>query len=150
MAYLLMGLLVWSIVGSTVAGYFYLQSENYKAQFEDLSDRIDLVQFVDVFVKYGNGTELWHNDTAIPAGSSALKATQIVADVVVEEFDYGLMVQSIDGVSANSTHFWLYWYWDEKFQDWNLPDIGASQYTFHRGDIIAWTYGSEYPHQIPT
>jgi len=174
--YVTLALLVWAISGTIVAGYYFTQYNTYQNEYEnlasefntlsdtlgdlsntlsgkigDLSDIMESISLrVNILVSYGNGTNMWYNDTALPLASTAFTAIFAIADVKHTESEFGIFVTSINGVVGNSTHFWLYWGWDVENSEWIFPDVGASQYILHRGDTIAWTYESEYPPPPPT
>ena len=148
--YVALGLLVWAISGTVVAGYYFAQYDAYQNEYESLASEMESILLVNILVSYGNGTEIWYNNTAPPLGSTAFKATLAIADVKYTESELGIFVTSINGVVGNSTHFWLYWGWDGETSEWIFPDVGASEYILDRGDTIAWTYVSEYPPPPPT
>jgi len=148
--YVALGLLVWAISGTVVASYFFAQYNTYRNEYENLLSKMESILLVNILVSYGNGTKIWYNNTALPLGSTAFKAILAIANVTYTESEFGVFVNSINGVVGNSTHFWLYWGWDAENSEWTFPDVGASQYILHRGDNIAWTYESEYPPPPPT
>ncbi|MGD8543604.1 MAG: DUF4430 domain-containing protein [Candidatus Bathyarchaeota archaeon] len=148
--YVALGLLVWAISGTAVAGYYIAQYNTYQNEYENLASEMESILLVNILTSYGNGTKTWYNNTALPLGSTAFKATLTIADVKYTESELGIFVTSINGVVGNSTHFWLYWGWDGETSEWIFPDVGASEYILDRGDTIAWTYVSEYPPPPPT
>jgi uncharacterized membrane protein YeaQ/YmgE (transglycosylase-associated protein family) len=148
--YIALALLVWAISGTVVAGYYFTQYNIYQNEYGNLASEMESILMVNILVSYGNGTKIWHNNTALPVGSTAFKAILAIADVEYTESEFGVFVTSINGVVGNSTHFWLYWGWDAENSEWIFPDVGSSQYILHRGDTIAWTYESEYPPSPPT
>lgn len=173
--YIALGLLVWAISGTVVAGYYFVQYNTYQNEYEnlanefntlsdaivDLSDTLsgtigdisEIMEFiplkVNILLSYGNGTKIWYNNTALPLGSTAFTALREIADIKYTESEFGVFVTSINGRVGNSTHFWLYWGWDAETSEWILPNVGASEYILHRGDTIAWTYEREYPPPPP-
>jgi hypothetical protein len=143
--YVALGLLVWAILGSVVAGYYFAQYNTYQNEYESLASEMESILSVNILVSYGNGTTIWTNNTALPIDSTAFKAILAIADINYTEYEgLGILVTSINGRASNSTHFWLYWVWDAENSEWIDPGVGASQYILHRGDTIAWTYKSEY------
>jgi len=186
--YVALGLLVWAISGTVVAGYYFAQYKTYQNEYEnlaselntlsgavvDLSDTLsgtmenvsenftgefntlsgsmkDLSEImesislkVNILLSYGNGTKTWHNNTALPLGSTAFTAILAVTDIEYKDYgeDLGILVTSVNGRGNNSTHGWLYWYWDAQNAKWVLPEYAASKYILHRGDTIAFAYES--------
>jgi len=149
--YVALGLLVWAISGTVVAGHYLAQYNTYQNEYENLASEMESISLkVNILLSYGNGTKIWHNNTVLPLGSTAFNATLAIADVKYTESELGIFVTSINDVVGNSTHFWLYWGWDGETSEWIFPDVGASEYILHRGDTIAWTYVSEYHPPPPT
>lgn len=66
---------------------------------------------------------------------------QLVADltesrhqVEYKEYDFGVMVESIDGLRADSNHYWALYVNDE------YGEAGAKQLKVNQGDRIKWVY----------
>jgi len=114
--YLALGLLVWAISGTLVAGYYFTQYSTYYKEYEnlakgfnmlsdalyglsnglnDLSSNLENINEVleslslrvNILVSYGNGTKIWQNNTALPLGSTAFTAILALADINFT--DYG-------------------------------------------------------------
>ena len=45
-----------------------------------------------------------------------------------------MMVESIDGISASSTHFWSY------FINGTAGNVAADKYILQNGDVVEWKY----------
>jgi len=146
--YVALGLLVWAISGTVVAGYYLGQYNTYQNEYESLASEMESILLVNILVSYGNGTKTWYNNTALPLGSTAFKAILAIADVKYTKSELGVFVNSINSVVGNSTHFWWYWGWDAENSEWIDPGVGASQYMLHRGDTIAWTYVTFQKHHL--
>jgi len=168
--YIALGLLVWAISGTVVAGYYFVQYNTYQNEYENLANEFNILSDaivdlsdtlsgsigdiseimesislkVNILLSYGNGTKIWYNNTALPLGSTAFTALLSITDIKYTDYgeDLGILVTSINGRAGNSTHGWLYWGWDTETSEWILPDVGASKYILHRGDTVAWTYES--------
>lgn len=168
--YIALGLLVWAISGTVVAGYYFVQYNTYQNEYEnlanefntlsdaivDLSDTLsgsigdisEIMEFiplkVNILLSYGNGTKIWYNNTAVPLGSTAFTALLAITDIKYTDYgeELGILVTSINGRVGNSTHGWLYWGWDAENSKWELPEYSASKYILHRGDTIAFAYES--------
>jgi hypothetical protein len=152
--YIALGLLVWAISGTVVAGYYLGQYNTYQNEYESLASEMESILLVNILVSYGNGTKTWYNNTALPLGSTAFKAILAIADVEYTDYgeELGILVTSINSVVGNTTHGWLYWGWNAENSNWELPEYSASKYILHRGDTIAFTYESymSWPPPPPT
>jgi len=103
---------------------------------------MESILLVNILVSYGNGTKIWYNNTALPVGSTAFTAILAISNVKYTDYggELGILVTSINSVANNSTHGWLYWYWDAEKSEWTLPEYSCAKYILHRGDTIAFTY----------
>ena len=165
--YITLGVLVWAILGTTVAAYYFVQYNTYRVEYNTLIDQLatsvggisatleGISLRVSILLSYGNETRVWHNNTALPLGATAFTSAFSVADAV-NYTDYGgelgILVTSINGVTNNSTHGWFYWYWNSENAEWILPSYSSDKYILHRGEIVAFTYTSsmEWPPPSPT
>ena len=167
--YVALALLVWAISATVVAGYYFSQYKIYQDEYENLADEFntlsgtlgDLSEImesislrVNILVGYGNGTKIWHNNTALPLASTAFTAILAIADIKYTDYggDLGMLVTSINGLASDSTNGWLYWCWDAEKSEWTLPEYSCAKYILHRGDTIAFTYESymTWPPPQPT
>lgn len=147
--YVILGVLVWAILGTVVAAYYFHQYDTYQREYSNLADQFASISIkVNIFLSYGNGTKVWHNNTVIPLGATAFNATYSVAEDV-KHTDYGgelgIIVTSINGLANNSTHGWLYWYYDSGNLGWMGLQQSCAKHILHEGDIIALTYESYIP-----
>lgn len=171
LVYIALGLLVWSISGTLVAGYYFTQYDAYYSEYRNLAEEFDTISEslsgiseglndlsgelgnintvlesislrVNILIGYGNGTKTWQNNTAFPVASTAFTAILAASDIEYEDYggELGILVTSINGVVSNSTHGWLYWYWDAENSVWVLPEYSCAKYILHRDDVIAFTY----------
>jgi hypothetical protein len=157
--YVALAMLVWAVSSTAIAGYYYTQYNIYQKEYRsiasdfnalsgtigNLSDVMESISLrVNILVNYGNGTNVWHNNTALPVGSTAFTAILGVADVRYKDSgaDLGILVTSVDGLTNNSTQGWFYWYRDVEKSEWVLPDYSCAKYILHRGDTIAFAYES--------
>jgi len=174
--YVALGLLVWAISGTLVAGYYLTQYNIYYNEYKNLANTLDdlsnslsdlsgglgniskvmesISLKVNILISYGNGTKIWQNNTALPLASTAFTAILAIADIKYTDYggDLGILVTAINGLANNSTHGWLYWYWDAENSVWMLPEYSSVKYILHRGDVIAFTYESymTWPPPQPT
>ena len=154
--YVILGTLVWAILGSVVATYYFVKYDTYQREYSNLAQQLDSISFkANILLCYGNGTKIWYNNTVLPLGSTAFNATYLIADEM-SFIDYGgelgILVTSINRVASNSTHGWLYWHWDSGSSEWLLPDYSCAKYILHEGDTIAFTCSSymTWPPPPPT
>ena len=113
---------------------------------QDISKVLDSISLkVNILIHYESKTKTWLNETVIPMGSTAFDAILNTADVKYVDYggELGLLVNSINGLESDSTHGWIYWYWDKDNSEWLLPEYSSTKYILHRDDNIAWTY-SDY------
>jgi len=111
----------------------------------NLSEVMESVSLrVNILVSCGNGTKVWHNNTALPVGSTAFTAILAVADTRYKDYggDLGILVTSVGGLANNSTFGWFCWYRDTAVSKWVFLEYSCAKYILHRGDVIAFTYQS--------
>jgi hypothetical protein len=105
--------MVWAILGTFAAAYYYAQYSTYRSEYSDLARRLDSVSLrVNLLISYGNGTTLWHNSTLLPLNATAFTALDAtVPDLEYMDYggDLGILITAINGVAGNSTHGWFYW-----------------------------------------
>ena len=114
--YVALGLLVWAISGTLVAGYYFTQYNIYQNEYENLANKFNTLSDalnglsnglsdlsgelgnintvlesislrVNILISYGNGTRIWQNNTALPLASTAFTAILAIADI--KYTDYG-------------------------------------------------------------
>lgn len=141
----LVGLVVWSLVATMAAIYYYSQYTETRRTFDELKA---LTIYTNVLLDYGNGTQSWHNKTLTRAGATtfdALLAT--TTNVEYKMYSFGVLVTSIDGVqnvveSPSSGRAWLWYYWNATSSEWAFGPIAADAYILKPDDTIAWRYES--------
>jgi len=165
--YVVLGFLVWAMLGSLVAAYYSVQYDTYKNEYNSLVDQLNtrfgnvsamlegISPTIDIFLSYGNGTIVWQNNTTPALGSTAFTVLYLITDNVnYTDFggELGILVTSINGVANNNTHGWFYWLWNSQNPEWILPEKSSAKYILHDGDTIAYTYASykEWPPPPPT
>ncbi|MFA6512009.1 MAG: DUF4430 domain-containing protein [Patescibacteria group bacterium] len=65
-------------------------------------------------------------------GKNAFQLLEEQHDVAFEQFDFGVLVNSIDGQEANENHFWLFYVNGEQGQ------VGADVYETKNDDTVLW------------
>lgn len=145
-----MGLLCVAVVVSTVAAYYYGEYRRYQGLYEDTLRDLEAVTIhVSLLINYGNGTREWHNNTRVPVGFSVLNATLAVAEVDYAIGQYGAFVTAINGVGGDTGMFWIWLYWNATSSEWKTGPVASDMHVLHNGDLVAWSYTSEWPPPPP-
>jgi hypothetical protein len=160
----ILGILVWAILGTTLTGYYFVQYNTYQDEYNRLVAGFDVslgsISAVlegislrtDILISVGGASGLWHNDTVMPLGATAFTAVHSVADAI-NYTDYGgalgVLVTSINGVANNDTHGWAYWFWNSEQSGWTLPSYSAAKHILHEGDTIAFNFAPGWPPPPP-
>lgn len=77
-------------------------------------------------------------DLTLKKGETALRVLQDSHTVEVKHYDFGDLVQSIDGVEASASgYYWIY------YVNGQTANVGASQYQPKMGDLILWRLEKE-------
>jgi hypothetical protein len=160
--YVTLALLVWGILGTTIAGYYLMQYTTYRNEYKNLLGDLNVLSNslgnfseimstlslrANILVSYGNGTRNWFNNTALPLGSTAFTAILAISDVKYKDYGgtMGVLVTSINGVAGDSTHGWFFWHLASENSTWILPNYSCDQYILHKGDTIVFSYESYNP-----
>lgn len=123
--------------------YYYNQLESVSKNYETVLRDIEaLTILVDIKLDYGNNTITWFNDTRMPLGSSLLNATKMIAKVDITETDFGVFIESINGVGGGNDKFWIWNYYDSILGEWAYGPVGADQWILHEKDKVSWSYTS--------
>jgi hypothetical protein len=95
--------------------------------------------YANLYVDFGNGKVISYealnieaNDTAYSLLVKKMNETGIV--VQTKKYDFGLMVESIDNISASSTYFWSY------LINGQAGSVAADKYILQDNDVIEWKY----------
>ena len=133
---------VWAILATGMAGYYYLRFEDVMSAFQEIESSIIEVDFV---IDYGNGTETWHNNTALIAGATAFDALLAVAtDVQYESSSWGVFITSINGRAplVGENKFWELSFWNTTMSDWILSSVAADYCILSPDDSIKFEFTS--------
>lgn len=71
---------------------------------------------------------------ATDSDTNALQATQARAEVGLKEYDFGSMVESINGQAATNSHYWALYVNDA------YAEAAADQIELTAGDTVRWMY----------
>ncbi len=164
--YVILGVLVWAILGTIVAGYYFVQYDTYRNEYNNLVNQIntnvgDISNILEgislkanILLSYDD-EKVWYNNTVLPLGATAFTAIYSIAEEInytEHGGDLGILVTSLNGVTNNSTQGWLYWLWDPRDSKWMLPTYSSAKHILREGDTIAFTYVNywEWPPPPPT
>lgn len=99
--------------------------------------------FALIVFDFGNGT--YRHAWVEP--SDGLNATlaagkELNMDINYTMSAYGAFVNSINGLDANSTVFWILEVWNTSSSSWEPSPVGISSLNAEPGTYICWYYGS--------
>jgi len=140
---LLIGLLlVWAVLASSMAAYYYFEYSSMKRLYESLSNAVIIV---NIGIDYGNGTIRWFNNSLFPAGSTVLSALTTLCKVEYTYGDYGAYIIAIDGVkeniiSKNEGYSWMWFLYNASSGRLDYGPVAADKYIISNGDTILWRY----------
>ena len=106
----------------------------------------------DVLFDFGNGTRVWHNDTAVQPGWNFYIETVLLTkgDIVAQWYpQYGEhLVTGIQGVGNTQSKFWFLWTYNAT--SWQKAPAGADLLIVSNGSMYAWTFCGATPAFEPT
>ena len=131
---LLLGALVWALLASLLAGYYYYSYNDV------LSKTQKPIHYVNVGVNYANGTPVkWFNGTAVLAGETLLNATSRVAKVEYTVWaGSGAFVDSIDNLTNIGSYYWLWWMYTT--YGWTQGQVASDRYIVGDDETYYWYY----------
>ncbi len=132
-------LLCTTILASVLAFQYSTQLQASKHEYDLIIQELEETTIVvDIQIDDGE-TVSWFNETRVPLGASFLNATGMITDLEMQSSEWGVFVETINGVGGDSDKFWVWDYYDE---GWQMGSVGADQWILHEGDILRWTYTS--------
>jgi hypothetical protein len=136
---LAIALCVWAIIATGFAGYYQIRYMKVTKAFEEIEESI--IQ-VDVLIDYGNGTQVWHNETKVVTGSTPLDALLIITkNVEFKKYD-GKYITGIDGRVEGENSGWTWWFWNTEKSDWDYSLEAVDEYILHSDEIIKFQFVS--------
>ncbi len=97
----------------------------------------------NILLDFGNGTNVWFNDTAVQPQWNLYIATLVITHGNMNASYYPQygehLVTGIDGVQDTSNDYWLIWSYNST-ASWQSPLVGADELPMYNGSIYAWTY----------
>lgn len=132
-----LALLVWSVLASLIAGYYYYQ-------YNDLFSKTHKpIIHVNLGINYGNGTTKWFNETKARAGDTFLDVTMLVATVnYTSTPGVGAWINSINNVANTLTKYWYWWLWTAF--GWAEGQAAADRYIVGDNETYYWYYEAYY------
>ncbi|NIO37282.1 hypothetical protein GTO27_06200 [Candidatus Bathyarchaeota archaeon] len=103
---------------------------------------------INICIDYGNGTLNWHNETAMPAGSSLFQATPEIAKINYTYYQFiqpgHILLHSIndkDAVTGDSEGWnWIWYYWDRDLREWISGPIGCDAWMLRNNCSYKWKF----------
>lgn len=94
---------------------------------------------VDLYVDNGNGKITSYDDTEINEGDTAysvlfMKMKETGTQVLTKNYEFGMMVESVNGIAASASHFWSY------SVNGQPGTVAADKYLLKEGDAVEWKY----------
>jgi len=135
-------LLTWALlcVALTTSALTLHLNYKYNQLYEEYTIALEALDnyTVSIDIMIDDGTHVvWYNNTRVAVGASLLDATLQITEVEYQTYDIGAFVTSLNGLSGDSSHFWL---WSKYEDGWVAGSTAADHYTLHDGDILAWIY----------
>jgi hypothetical protein len=94
---------------------------------------------VDLIVDFGNGKVTSYEGVEVKEGDTVYslltkKMNETGSPVTAKSYDFGLMVESINNISASATHFWSYSVNEQ------AGNVAADKYILKNGDKVEWKF----------
>jgi hypothetical protein len=138
--FIALAFLVWGLLASLVAGYYYSLYNNLSATTKKQ------IIHVNIGLKNESANITWFNGTTARAGDSLLTVTQLIANVSYMEYPgSGAFVNSINNVAKNESFNWMWWAYSTS--RWSLGTIACDKCIVRNGQTYAWYFEdtSSYP-----
>lgn len=133
------------VILSAATALFYIQNSQTQAQNSTYLNELNKanVRYVsDVFIGYGNGTNVWYNDTLVKPGWNLYTVTLLVTNGNVNATccEFGShFVQGIGGVQNDNAKNWFLWTYNGTSL-WSTAQLGPDEITVQNNTIFAWTF----------
>lgn len=106
-----------------------------------VSDQITSAEkiIVELSIDPGTGKTTVYEGIGTNQGETAYsllvkKMNETGSSVVTKNYDFGMMVESIDNVTANDSYFWSY------SVNGTAGNVAADKYVLQNGDKVEWKY----------
>ena len=100
------------------------------------SPKPSLSQSSSLRIDYGEG-RIVENVITVASEASVLESLRNLHEVQIKEFDFGKLVEVIDGVKSGDGIYWIY------YVNGTMGQVGANQYRLKPGDKIEWKLEKE-------
>jgi len=131
--FIVLALLVWGLLASLLAGYYYSMYNNLSAATQKP------IINANIGLKNGNATITWFNGTPAKAGDSLLVITQLIATVNYTEYSgLGAFVNSINNVSNHGSFYWMWWTYGP--YGWSEGQVACDKYIISNNETCVWYY----------
>jgi hypothetical protein len=110
------------------------------------------VYTADILLDFGNGTELWYNDTQVQPGWNMYTESVILSHGNLQAQWYPSyqehLITAIDGVANSATMDWFLWTYNST-ASWQTAQVGADDLPVYNGSVFAWTFCGETSSYAP-
>jgi hypothetical protein len=139
-----LALLVWGLLASLVAGYYYSLYNNLFTTTQKP------IIHVNIGLKNGSANITWFNGTSARAGDSLLTVTELVATVNYSGSGSSAFVNSINNVANHGSFDWMWWTYSTSY-GWFEPPVGCGKYIVSDNETCVWYFQdtSSYPQLSP-
>ncbi len=125
------GAALWQWSASTTNN----SSEEVSTEVE-ITDERQTAPLVTVIIDYGDGTVIEYGD--IPAGNPYDAALNVAIDndidIQTKQYDFGVLVESIDGKVNSAEQAWIY------YINGQSGSVAAIEYELATGDRVEWKF----------
>jgi hypothetical protein len=129
--FIALAFLVWGLVASLVAGYYYSLYNNLFTTTQKA------IINVNIGLKNGSANITWFNGTSAKAGDSLLTVTQLIATVNYTEYTgLGAFVNSINKVANHEPFYWMWWTYSTS--GWSEGQVACDKYIVSNGQTCVW------------
>ncbi len=95
--------------------------------------------YVDLSIEFEEGSVRTYEDIEIKADDTpysvlASKMAETGSEVKTKKYDFGLMVEEIDGTASSDTYFWSY------LVNGQMGNVASDKYILKDKDVVEWKY----------
>lgn len=124
---------------------FYLQSNqalSLNSTYLTELNRASVRYVSNVLIDYGNGSNIWYNNTLVKPGWNLYTITLLVTNGNVNATccEFGShFVQGIGGIQNNNAKNWFLWTYNGTLL-WSTASVGPDEITVQNNTIFSWTF----------
>lgn len=128
-------ILVWFKILGNLSPAPDTTTENEATQ----SGAVQVQAKVDLYVDYGNGKTTSFERVPIDSKGTVYslltkKMNETGSSVTTKSYDFGTMVDSINGIKSSNEYFWAYSVNEQ------TASVAADKYILKNGDVVEWKY----------